>query len=709
MSTDNSSCGNNECRNLGLFRCSRCKNVFYCSQKCQKISWKDHKPLCCESLEGSASTPERVTQKAIGTCHNEDCGKIGALICSQCKNAGYCSKECQKVDWASHKKSCKRNRVDTPGQAQKGRKAGDCEGTTSSDKFASSPRKRSRPESENFFPPMDDDGDFPGNPMHSFLHQMSGMFLGQTSSVVKEYQRAYPSEKEHLSKIEREESIYRSQVLGRRMDFNSFTNFDFNAPQHFAKRWGCCLLDKEHLLEFLSQPERKMGDVYERRNYPAYESNNFFQTMRNTSIFNQVYEFGHVYVGFGFVDLFQLLWGTYRGIENEAQKLTFYGFDMSRVVTLRSKLIYGAMKHFKEGEISSDSILQIWFSSCWDDETETSFKKIVHAAFNNPAMFDLDKKDETLLRKWQNVEISPCKAKNMFSQGLENSSFDDVWTMKFEEDRVAFCRYLFTGCIFAAEDKVVCGNPTMFTKYEGATKLGDEAFFKAIDLHAITYDRDVSIESSLYATITRTTREVFSKFRDLIHSGRIQCSFDTKFIDPKEMSFAKRVKDLSPYGIDWSNVPDYMPKKDFIRFAEACSVQQTVHQLHFLNWTKYVFGACHVDWADNPSECIHKYELFKSKMQPLKKIMGMSKEGAPLLQFFEGEVYVNHLNDINTCLSAMFKSRFEDYFLSDENGKPLNRLAESYCDGLVSTFFTQSPTMFRTAFSFNEKLNLQIT
>ena len=34
---------------------------------------------------------------------------------------------------------------------------------------------------------------------------MSGMFLGQTSSVVKEYQRAYPSEKEHLSKIEREE------------------------------------------------------------------------------------------------------------------------------------------------------------------------------------------------------------------------------------------------------------------------------------------------------------------------------------------------------------------------------------------------------------------------------------------------------------------------------------------------------------------------
>ena len=467
-------------------------------------------------------------------------------------------------------------------------------------------------------------------------------------------------------------------------------------------------MDKDHLLEFLSEPGRKAGDIYERRYYPAYESNNHFQTMRNTSIINQVYEFGHVYVGFGFVDLFQLLWGTYRGVEDETLKLTFYGFDMSQVVTLRSKLIYGAMKHFKESEISTESILQIWFSSCWDIETETCFKKVVHAALDKPETFNLDKKDEALLRKWRNIDIAIPKAKKLFSQGLENSSFDDVWTMKFEEDRVAFCRYLFTGCIFVAEDKLVCGNPTMFTNYEGAVKLKDEAFFKGIDLHAITYGREVSIEPSLYATITHATREATSKFKDLIHSGRIECSFETKFIDPKEMAFAKKVKELCPYGIDWSNVPDYMPKKDFIKFAEACSVEKTVHQLHFLNWTNCVFGACHVDWADNQEECIQKYRLFKSQFDMVKKMIREMLGGDSLMRFFEGEVYVNHLNDINTCLSAIFRPRFEDYFMSDENGKPLNRFKESYCEGLVNNFFIQSPTMFRTAFSFNDDLNLQM-
>ena len=65
---------------------------------------------------------------------------------------------------------------------------------------------------------------------------MSGMILGHTSSVAKEYERAYPSENEHVKKIELEESIYRGQILGRKMDFSSFTDSDFNSPQHFAKR-----------------------------------------------------------------------------------------------------------------------------------------------------------------------------------------------------------------------------------------------------------------------------------------------------------------------------------------------------------------------------------------------------------------------------------------------------------------------------------------
>jgi len=82
-------------------------------------------------------------------------------------------------------------------------------------------------------------------------------------------------------------------------------------------------------------------------------------------------------------------------------------------------------------------------------------------------------------------------------------------------------------------------------------------------------------------------------------------------------------------------------------------------------------------------------------------------EAIPWKRFFEGEEYINPLNKINIVLALIYRRNFEDYFLSDENGKPLNRYKDNVCDGSLSNFFTQSPTMFRSAFSFNDDIKLQ--
>ena len=49
----------------------------------------------------------------IKTCQNETCGKKytkdtkqNFKLCSKCKTAYYCCKECQKEDWCNHKKDC---------------------------------------------------------------------------------------------------------------------------------------------------------------------------------------------------------------------------------------------------------------------------------------------------------------------------------------------------------------------------------------------------------------------------------------------------------------------------------------------------------------------------------------------------------------------------------------------------------------------------
>jgi len=49
---------------------------------------------------------------ALKTCASAECGKVEAsagafMQCSRCKQAHYCSKECQVMSWKHHKKTCK--------------------------------------------------------------------------------------------------------------------------------------------------------------------------------------------------------------------------------------------------------------------------------------------------------------------------------------------------------------------------------------------------------------------------------------------------------------------------------------------------------------------------------------------------------------------------------------------------------------------------
>ncbi len=77
---------------MGVLMCSRCKQCYYCSEKCQLGDWnKGHKDACfsCEQTK----------------CNNNDCGAlldgVATLCCGVCESVS-CSQDC----FALYRRSC---------------------------------------------------------------------------------------------------------------------------------------------------------------------------------------------------------------------------------------------------------------------------------------------------------------------------------------------------------------------------------------------------------------------------------------------------------------------------------------------------------------------------------------------------------------------------------------------------------------------------
>ena len=50
---------------------------------------------------------DNVRMRAFIRGHCGQCGQKSSSCCSRCQLVSYCSRECQKKDWKTHKKVCK--------------------------------------------------------------------------------------------------------------------------------------------------------------------------------------------------------------------------------------------------------------------------------------------------------------------------------------------------------------------------------------------------------------------------------------------------------------------------------------------------------------------------------------------------------------------------------------------------------------------------
>jgi hypothetical protein len=96
---------------LNNVSCVLCDSVcqtedwFLCISNKQFGSWINYKAICSESCANKIiSSQEGSSQRICQNCANPI--KENPKRCGKCHRAFYCSKECQKADWPSHKEEC---------------------------------------------------------------------------------------------------------------------------------------------------------------------------------------------------------------------------------------------------------------------------------------------------------------------------------------------------------------------------------------------------------------------------------------------------------------------------------------------------------------------------------------------------------------------------------------------------------------------------
>lgn len=216
------------------------------------------------------------------------------------------------------------------------------------------------------------------------------------------------------------------------------------------KRWASALAaDQAKLMRFLkkqARSQRPVGEIHDFTPPPCQSCKSKdrpdvkeVQIFRNCAGYQQVFEFGHNYVSLGFLDLWQLMDGTYLHMDKGVLK--FYGFDNSELAVARSLLVLELTKAPFE-EICSKTILQVWFSSSWDEQTKDQFTSFLElylttsSSLNNPL---LKKYAKVWLKKMANMSADK-EGQSSFTLPIPDNFFHPLLNLKREEDRVRYMR-----------------------------------------------------------------------------------------------------------------------------------------------------------------------------------------------------------------------------------------------------------------------------
>ena len=179
--------------------------------------------------------------------------------------------------------------------------------------------------------------------------------------------------------------------------------------------------------------------------------------------------------------------------------------------------------------------------------------------------------ESNLVQHWLSNEVPLKKATDEWFKGIGGvvAPYEPCANFKNEIDRVDYARYLFTGYIFEEEEKnLSIGNRTMFAIPLNlqVTKTPGENFFHIFDTPSNT---NFEYKNSLKLSVDNFVIGKIEMLKDLVSKEKLVMTFEQGFVSRKNSELIAKIKNLNAYTIDWSNIPDYLTKEDFLEIAKG--------------------------------------------------------------------------------------------------------------------------------------------
>lgn len=112
-------CGNPKCKKVQgkkdrtsgeiirlTIKCKECFSEFYCSKACREKAKEKHRPDCLAKQQERKERREKKAKKVQCDTCQQKLPYTQMKKCSRCRQATYCSVECQRKAWAEHKAHC---------------------------------------------------------------------------------------------------------------------------------------------------------------------------------------------------------------------------------------------------------------------------------------------------------------------------------------------------------------------------------------------------------------------------------------------------------------------------------------------------------------------------------------------------------------------------------------------------------------------------